>query len=63
MNEKTLTFLKEKETKGTFRFAEVGKDGVIHLGTIYVRKSSPLSSANILTVKIVAEGADENEKM
>lgn len=49
---KTLRFDIEKETKGTFRYAEQGNEQVI--GTIYVRKhvfgSDP--APKVLTVTI-----------
>jgi len=51
--EKTLTFNLEKETKGTWRYAEVaeGPDPVV--GTLYVKKSALTGDApKVLTVTI-----------
>lgn len=36
MDKQTLTFVLEKETKGSVRYAEQGNGGVV--GTLYVRK-------------------------
>lgn len=50
----TIKFELEKETKGTVRYSEVGKDQVV--GTIYVRKFAlPEPFPKNLTVTITAE--------
>jgi len=37
--EKTLEFIKEKETKNTIRYQEVKKDGDKVIGPLYIQKS------------------------
>jgi|TARA_R110001599_G_scaffold29595_4_gene100983 hypothetical protein len=37
--EKTLEFVKEKETKNTIRYQEVKDDGEIVIGPLYIQKS------------------------
>jgi hypothetical protein len=37
--EKTLEFVKEKETKNTIRYQEVKEDGEIVIGPLYIQKS------------------------
>lgn len=37
--EKTLTFVKEKETKNTIRYQEVKHDDNFVIGSIYIQKS------------------------
>ncbi len=37
--EKTLEFIKEKETKNTIRYQEVKEDGEIVIGPLYIQKS------------------------
>ena len=39
--EKTLEFVKEKETKNTIRYQEVKEDGEIVIGPLYIQKSFP----------------------
>jgi hypothetical protein len=51
----TLTFTKDKETKGTFRYAEDGDEPVV--GTVYVRKAAAekLGNPEKITVSIQAK--------
>ena len=37
--EKTIKFIKEKETKNTIRYREVTCDGKIVIGPVYIQKS------------------------
>ena len=37
--EKTLEFIKEKETKNTIRYQEIKKDGEIVIGPLYIQKN------------------------
>ena len=37
--EKTLEFIKEKETKNTIRYQEVKEDGKVVIGPLYIQKS------------------------
>lgn len=50
----TLTFELDRETKGTFRFAEVGDDPTV--GTLYIRKSAlngkTITADTVVTVSI-----------
>ena len=38
LNEKKLTFVKEKETKNTFRYQEVKENGKVVIGPLYIQK-------------------------
>lgn len=50
----TITFKLDKETKGTYRYAEVA-DSDPYVGTLYVKKGGPIGEgAATLTVTIEA---------
>ena len=49
--EKTLTFIKEKETKNTYRYQEVKKNGKFIIGPLYIQKSF-FEDRNIPEIKI-----------
>jgi len=49
--ETTLTFIKEKETKNTYRYQEVKKDGKFIIGPLYIQKSF-LEDRNTPEIKI-----------
>lgn len=51
--DKTLTFNLEKETKGTWRYAEVADGPNAVVGTLYIKKSALSGDApKVLTVTI-----------
>ena len=52
----TLTFELERETKNTYRFAEVvGEDTTPVVGTLYVQKAALNGAHDTLTVTIVSK--------
>ena len=57
----TLKFTFEKETKGTFRYQEVGDDGAPasapQIGTLYVRKTA-IAGGKILKRLIVTAASE-----
>ena len=55
MKRMTLQFRKEKETKGTFRYAEVeANDGTTVVGSIYIKKAA-LGSAAPERLRVIVE--------
>lgn len=50
----TIPFILEKETKGTFRYAEVGDAAGHKIGALYVKKSCPLAGSPGLQVTLTA---------
>ena len=55
-NTLTLTFELERETKNTYRFAEVvEEDGTPVVGTLYVQKGALNGQHDTLTVTIVSK--------
>jgi hypothetical protein len=48
----TVQMTKERETKGTWRYAEVGPPAQHKIGTLYIKKSSGLGGPDEITVEV-----------
>jgi hypothetical protein len=48
-----LTFTQDKETKGTFRYAEDGDEPII--GSVYIRKPAAEKLGNPTAIKVTVE--------
>ena len=53
-NSVVIPFILEKETKGTFRYAEVGDAAGHKIGALYVKKTCPIAGAPGLRVTLEA---------
>lgn len=50
-----LTFKKEKETKGTWRYKETAEEGKAVIGTLYIRKAALADLGNPNTLIVTLE--------